>query len=75
MLTYQDILSGAQGLPPSEKARLLEELSAALRAELDKTSQPKRSLFGIWEGESLSSRDIDKARQDLWKNFPREDIK
>ena len=74
MLNYQDILSSAQKLSPSEKARLIEELGAALRAELDKPSQPKRSLLGLWEGVTLSSEDIDEARQDLWKNFPREDI-
>lgn len=74
MLTYQDVLSNAQKLSVKEKARLLEEISAALRAELTESSQPKRSLLGIWEGEMLSLEDIDEARKDLWQNFPREDI-
>lgn len=68
MLSYQDILSGAQQLTVAEKARLLAEISAELRAELAEPTQPKRSLLGIWEGETLSSEDIDDARQDLWKN-------
>ncbi len=74
MLTYQDILSGAQRLTLAEKAHLLAELSAELQTELAEPSQPKQSLLGIWEGEDLSSEDINNARKDLWGNFPREDI-
>lgn len=74
MLTYQDILLGAQRLTLAEKARLLAELSAELQTELAESSKPKHSLLGMWEGEDLSSEDIDNARKDLGKNFPREDI-
>jgi hypothetical protein len=70
MLTYQDILAGAQRLSTAEKARLLAEISAELRAELSEASQSKQSLLGIWKDEALSSTDIDTARQELWKKFP-----
>ena len=74
MMTYQDILANAQQLSTSEKARLLAEISASLQHELHTSAQPKRSLLGIWEGLDLSAEDIDTARDEMWGNFPREDI-
>jgi hypothetical protein len=74
MMSYQDILEKAQQLSPSEKARLLADLSAALQRELRASTQPKRSLLGIWEGVDLSAEEINHARDEMWGNFPREDI-
>ncbi|MEL7435495.1 MAG: hypothetical protein AAFN11_16215 [Chloroflexota bacterium] len=74
MMTYQDILANAQQLSTSEKARLLAEISASLQHELRTSAQPKRSLLGIWEGLDLSAEEIDATRDELWGNFPREDI-
>ncbi|MGJ3239023.1 MAG: hypothetical protein ACFE0Q_10000 [Anaerolineae bacterium] len=74
MMTYQDIIANAQQLSPTEKARLLAEISASLQHELRASTQPKRSLLGIWEGLDLSAEDIDAARDEMWGNFPREDI-
>ena len=73
MMTYQDIIENAQKLSPTEKVRLLAELSASLQHELSVSTQPKRSLLGIWEGLDLSAEDIDVARDEMWGNFPRED--
>ena len=76
--TYDDALSIAQQLSPNDKARLLEDISAALRRDLIQTEtaskKPKRSLLGLWEGVSVSKEDIDEARREMWSNFPREDI-
>src|SRR5438552_10613056 len=35
-----------------------------------------RSLYGLWAdlGLALSTEEIDQARKELWRNFPREDI-
>lgn len=76
MMTYDEVLISVQQLSPSEKARLLEEISGALRRDLvqTETKKPKRSLLGLWEGVSVSEADIDEARQEMWGNFPREDI-
>ncbi len=74
MLSYHDILANAQQLSPSEKARLLSDISTSLQKELRSSSQPKRSLLGIWEGLDLSEEDIDQARNEMWNNFPRKDI-
>ncbi|GAB5494829.1 MAG: hypothetical protein Phog2KO_50440 [Phototrophicaceae bacterium] len=74
MMTYQDIITNAQQLSPPEKARLLAEISASLQQELRTSTQSKRSLLGIWEGLDLSAEDIDAARDEMWGDFPREDI-
>ena len=76
MMTYDEVLTSAQQLSPSEKARLLEDISGALRRDLaqPETKKPKRSLLGLWEGVSVSEADIDEARREMWGNFPREDI-
>lgn len=74
MTSYQNILEQAQQLSPSEKARLLADISASLQADLRTSGQPKRSLLGIWEGVDISAEDIDQARDEMWGKFPREDI-
>jgi len=74
MMTYQDILANAQQLSTPEKARLLAEISASLQYELRASAQPKRSLLGIWEGLDMSAEEIDAARDEMWGDFPREDI-
>lgn len=74
MMTYQDILENAQQLSPTEKARLLTDISASLQQELHAISQPKRSLLGIWQGIDISADEIEQARDEMWGKFPREDI-
>ncbi len=38
--------------------------------------KPLRSLYGLWQdaGINLSTEEIDEARREMWRNFPREDI-
>lgn len=76
MRTYDDVLTLAQQLSPSDKARLLEDISAALRRDLvhEASGQPRRSLLGMWEGVRVSDVDIDEVRREMWGEFPREDI-
>lgn len=76
-MTYDDVLSAAIKMPATEKVRLLEDVSAALRREL-RSSQPKsrKSLYGAFAdlGSAPSMEEIDDARREAWANFPREDI-
>lgn len=78
MKTYDEVLIGAQQLSPNDKARLLEDISAALRRDLARAEsemkQPKRSLLGLWQGVSVSEDEIDESRREMWGNFPREDV-
>ena len=62
-------------LSPLEKVRLVEQVMATLEHDLTAgEKKPKRSLYGIWAGVSISAEDIDEARREMWGNFPREDI-
>jgi len=76
MNTYDDVLNVAQQLSPNDKARLLEDISAALRRDLVQPQPPGQSLYGAFAdlGTAPSAEEIDAARQEVWGNFPREDI-
>ncbi len=76
MNTYDDVLNIVQKLSPSDKARLLEDISAALRRDLAQTvsKKPRLSLLGLWDDVRVSQQDIDDARRETWDGFPREDI-
>jgi hypothetical protein len=69
-------VSAAQRLSPLEKLRLIERLASDLEAALPSSPTPprRRSLRGVLKGCSISAEDIDQARQEMWGNFPREDV-
>jgi hypothetical protein len=77
MTTYEEVLSVIEKLPTVEKARLLEDISAALRRDLaQRAYRPGRSLYGAFSdlGTAPSTEDIDASRREMENNFPREDI-
>lgn len=75
MSNLEQALTLALGLTPLEKVRLMEQVMATLEQDLAAASQqPKRSLYGLWDGVNLSAEEIDAARQEMWGEFPREDI-
>ncbi len=69
------IITQIATLSPLEKVRLVEQVMATLERDLSPTQpKPRRSLYGLWSDVSVSADDIDVARQEMWGNFPREDI-
>jgi len=69
------ILNLAKQLSPFDKVRLVEQISNQL--EHDRiTAQPRsrKSLRGLWKGVDVTEADIAALRQDMWQDFPREDI-
>jgi hypothetical protein len=74
-ISVEHILTEVTQLSPYDKLHLVEAILASLKQDLPApTRQPRRSLYGLWEGVNISSEDIDEARQEMWGNFPREDI-
>ena len=71
MRTYDELLTDAQELSVSDKARLLADISIALRRDLAQASPKtrRRSLYGVLAdlGSAPSADDIDEARRDMWK--------
>jgi hypothetical protein len=77
--TFKGVLSLAKQLTPVQKLCLIGEIVLDLEEPLQRAEdgeRPLRSLYGLWKdfGVSISAEEIDKARQEMWGNFPREDI-
>jgi len=56
-----------------DQIRLIERLLSRMKATAQPT-QPRKSLYGLWQGVDVSEEDIAEVRRDMMRNFPREDI-
>jgi hypothetical protein len=76
VMEFERVTTLFKSLSRLEKVELIEQLTAMLKEEIaeEQPKQPRRSLAGLWEGVSVSAEDIDEARREMMKNFPREDI-
>ena len=73
-VTFEQILNMTRRLSPLEKVWLIEQLTPDLKAALQASAPPRRrSLRGALKGCSISREEIDQARQEMWRTFPRED--
>lgn len=74
MSVEQAILDAVRLLPFDKQQEILSH-ATRLRDEAA-PKKPFRSIKGILAGRgiSVSAEDIDEARREMWKNFPREDI-
>jgi hypothetical protein len=74
MSLEQAILDAVRALPAEKQQEILSH-AARLRDESVKR-RPFRSVKGLWAdlGVSLSSDEIEQNRNEMWKNFPRDDI-
>jgi hypothetical protein len=61
----------ARALRPSDRARLIERVTADLERDAGLTG-PRQSLRGLWAdlGPEPSAEEIDAARCEAWQNFP-----
>jgi hypothetical protein len=58
-----------------DKARLIERLAPQITSDLKRSQKkPRKSLRGLWRTVRTTPAEIDQARQELWRTFPREDI-
>ncbi len=74
MSVEQAILDAVRSLPFDKQQEILSH-ATRLRDEAAR-KKPFRSIKGILAGRgiSISAEDIDEARRDMGKNFPREEI-
>ncbi|MFN7934536.1 MAG: hypothetical protein U0R19_14490 [Bryobacteraceae bacterium] len=74
MSIEQAILEAVRSLPIEKQQEILGH-ATRLRDEA-RPKQPFQSVKGILGGRgiSISAEDIDQARREMWKNFPREDV-
>ncbi len=73
-LSYETVYRLAMQLSRSERARLIAQIAPTLVEESEE--RPKKSSYGVLADLKLdiSSEDIDQVRQEMWRDFPREDI-
>ncbi len=71
MNVEQIVLSKLRALPEQEQEKVLDYL-ATLEATAHKP--PRVSSYGLWAGigEAITEQEIDDARAELWREFPRE---
>ena len=74
MSLEQAILDAVRGVPAEQQQEILSH-AARLRDESVKR-RPFKSVKGLWAdlGISLSSDEIEQNRNDMGKNFPRDDV-
>lgn len=74
-VTFEQVANMAQQLSPLEKLWLIERLTPDIETALCASTPPRRrSLRGVLKECSISAEDIDQAREEMWGDFPREDI-
>jgi hypothetical protein len=74
MTLEQSLIEAVRTLPPEQQQELLKHANQ-LREQTE-TKKPLKSIRGLWAdlGISLSAEEIDEARREMWKNFPRDDF-
>ncbi len=74
-VTLDEAVQLVEQLSPMDKVRLIEKFSYQIQRELMASrNKPRKSLRGLWKGSNITDSDIAEVRQEMWKNFPREDI-
>jgi hypothetical protein len=74
-VTIEDALELIKQLSLIDKIRLIERIAPQIERELTSIQlKPRKSLRGLWRGSNISESDIAQMRQEVWGNFPREDI-
>lgn len=75
MTLEQAILDVVRALPADKQREVLDHVKH-LRNEATQPRKPRKSGRGLWADLNLdlSAQGIDEARQEMWKNFPRNDF-
>ena len=84
-VTLDQVITLARQMSPLEKIRLIKQIAPEIEHHMQQQSadqpglahpKPLRSLLGLCAdlGPAPSAEDIDHVRQEMWGDFPREDI-
>ncbi len=75
MTLEQAILDAVRALPADKQQEVLDHVKH-LRDESPQPRKPRKNGRGLWADLNidLSAEDIDEARREMWKNFPRNDF-
>lgn len=74
-VTLEEVLKLANQLSVVDKLSLIEQIAPQIKRELHGVAPPEpKSLRGLWRGLDITEQDIAEVRQQMWGNFPREDV-
>ncbi|HIK08781.1 MAG TPA: hypothetical protein IGS52_00685 [Oscillatoriaceae cyanobacterium M33_DOE_052] len=74
-VTLEEVLNLANQLSAVDKLSLIEQIAPQIKRELHGVSPPQpQSLRGLWRSLDITEQDIAEARQQMWGNFPRQDV-
>jgi hypothetical protein len=64
-------------LPPRERLKVITQALPEIEQNLAGTPKARVSLRGLWKDlrPAPSAQEIDEARREMWKGFPREDVR
>ena len=76
MTLEQAILDAVRALPANKQQELLDHAQQLRDEATTQPREPRQSGRGLWADLNidLSAEAIDEARQECWKNFPRDDF-
>jgi hypothetical protein len=74
--TPRNVLELLRKLPPREQLKVISQALPEIEQSLSGKPRKVKSLGGLWKDSrpAPSKKDIADARDEMWKDFPREDI-
>jgi hypothetical protein len=72
VITVEMVVRQVNQLSLREQVQLVERILSGLAQQLPTTSalhKPLRSLYGLWQGFTVTEADITEARRELWGQF------
>jgi hypothetical protein len=76
-MTLEEVLSLAKQLSLPDKVQLVTRIMPEIEQEIVMAqATPRKSLWGLCAdlGNAPTAEEIGQAREEMWGNFPREDI-
>jgi hypothetical protein len=75
MTLEQAILDAVRALPADKQKAILDH-ARSLREQSPPPTKPRKNGRGLWAefNIDLTAEDIDEARREMWKRFPRDDF-
>ena len=70
-VTLEEVLNLAKQLSPLDRIRLIEQITPQLKLDFVLvSSQPRKSLRGIWKEIDISEADLAEVKAEMSSNFP-----